>query len=88
MFDLGPKPDLFNPEIYPQEITTSVYSRSFWLSSDEPAFWDDGEITEAYAFDISHPEVTYPLDILERLRPRAKPDPDTDRCDSADRRRR
>ena len=65
VLDLGPLPDLFDPRIYPERITVSVRDRLYWLSSREPAFWDDGELAEAYAFDISQPDVTYPLEILE-----------------------
>ena len=64
VLDLGPLPDLLTPYIYPGQITVSVRDRLYWLSSQELAFWDDGEIAEAYAFNISLPAVTYPLEIL------------------------
>jgi hypothetical protein len=65
VLDLGPLPDLYSPVIYPERIMVSVGDRLYWLSSEEPAFWDDGEIVESYVFDISQNDVHYPLEILE-----------------------
>lgn len=61
--DLGAMPDLMNPVIHPELIMISARDGRFWLSSEEPAIWDDGEIVEAYAHDLSDESIHYPLEI-------------------------
>ena len=61
--NLGSMPDLRRPTIKPERILASAKDGRFWLSSEEPSIWDDGEIVEAYAFDISDVGTHYPLNI-------------------------
>ncbi len=63
-YDLGPMPDLKPPVIMVEKIRISARDGRFWLSSEDPAVWDDGEITEAFVYDEYYPNEKFPLQVL------------------------